>query len=385
MQPLLLVYLYGIIVTNKHLIRGVNMDTVYWVWLATVMGEAARIRPLLERFDTALNIYNNRELICSEHLVANKQRERMLSVKLSDIQNIIKLHTENDYKIACYCDMEYPPQLKQITDPPAVLYYKGNIMACQNNLNIGVVGARNPSAYGVEVAKIICTSLVKAKCILISGLAAGLDSEAHRASVKMDVPTIAVLGTAIDKCFPAANFTLRGLIEKNGAVISEYPIGTNGNPAFFVQRNRIIAGICQGLCVIEAKLRSGTMSTVNFAIDYGRDVYAVPGSIFSPLSEGTNLLIQQGAKPICKAEDILVEYGITVENLSVTKKSVPATPVLTDIQKAIYDQLTMTPITLEKICEGANLSPAQVLSQLTILELDGVAKQLAGRKFVKMV
>ncbi|MEG2769555.1 MAG: DNA-processing protein DprA [Oscillospiraceae bacterium] len=359
------------------------MAKEHWLWLAHCIGFGGNICTLIDHFGTAKNIYENLDEVKSEHLATAKQFKKMQEITLCDMTKNIEEHTKKDIKIACFDEDEYPEQLKEISTPPAVLYYKGDINVCKNSLNIGVVGSRNPSAYGVEVAKVICKDLANAKSILVSGLAAGLDSEAHKAALGVGVQTVAVIGTAIDECYPAANFTLRSLIEKNGVVISEYPIGTKGFPSYFVLRNRIIAGISRGLCVIEAKKRSGTMSTVNFALDFDRDIFAVPGSIFSSLSEGTNYLISQGATPVCSAADILTEYGINIKGKPLDEVAQVAMPKLEGIALQIFSVLTAKPQGLAEICEKAKITPSQCLAQLTMLEMDGLAKQLAGRQFIK--
>ena len=358
------------------------MSKIYWLWLSFVLGIMSDATPLIERYKTAKNIYNNKDEISKLKLISPIKIKRMHNITLEEIEKIIFLHTSKGFNLVTYEDNEYPQQLKTIFKPPLVLYYKGDINICNNNLLISVVGSRNPTAYGVEAAKIICDGLVKSNVIIVSGLASGLDSEAHKASVKANVPTIAILGTAIDVCYPKNNYALRNLIEKNGVVISEYPINTIGKPQYFVYRNRLIAGLCNGLCVIEAKKQSGTMSTVNFAIDYNKNIFAVPGNIFSELSEGTNQLIKQGVKPVSRAKDILIDFGIDEKNTQVEIKSTTIKNEFTGNKKSVYEALSLTPIDIDTLCKCTKLSLQQVMSQLTLLEMEGLIKQLPGKKFV---
>ncbi|MEG1932479.1 MAG: DNA-processing protein DprA, partial [Pygmaiobacter sp.] len=280
-----------------------------WLWLAAGLGPAAPQLPaLLERYGTADEIFDSRIELLREGLVTPAQQRALCTAKPADFAPRCAQHDAKNIMVLCCDDPRYPALLRAIDAPPAVLYVTGDVQLLSADLPVGMVGTRRPSAYGVEAAKQIADGLAAAGVTLVSGMADGLDSEAHNAAVRAGAPTIAVLGTAIDVTYPARNATLRRLIEECGVCISEFPIGTTGQGAYFLLRNRIIAGLAKGLCVVEARRRSGTMSTVRYALDYGRDVFAVPGSIFSPLSEGTNGLIADGARPVASAADILAEY-----------------------------------------------------------------------------
>jgi len=263
-----------------------------------------------------------------------------------------------------------------------VLYAEGQPQWLSAPLPLAMVGTRRPSAYGVEAARTLGAGLAGAGAVLVSGLADGLDSEAHKAAVAAGTPTVAVLGTAIDRCYPARNATLRGLIAKNGVILSEYPIGTTGSPNYFLLRNRIIAGLARGVIVTEARRRSGTMSTVRFALEGGRDVFAVPGSIFSPLSEGTNWLLSQVAKAVQTAGDVLCDYGVQPPAETVAAGA-GAPPPLSAGAAAVYACLTAQPQPLAALCAACGLLPGAAMAALTELELAGLSCQLAGRLFVK--
>ena len=178
-----------------------------------------------------------------------------------------------------------------------MLYYRGDAGIPNRCFTFAIVGTRRPSAYGVEATASIAGELARAGVALVSGLATGLDSESHKAAVQAGAPTVACIAFGHDQCYPAANRTLKGVIERQGLVLSEYPPGTPPQRGYFLQRNRLIAGLSRGLCVAEARRRSGTMNTVAAALAAGRDVFSVPGSIFSPLCEGTNQLLREGAVP----------------------------------------------------------------------------------------
>lgn len=362
------------------------MSLWHWVWLSEAMGAATVTEKLFSKFSDAEQIYNNRSSLFAAGLCTSAQAKRMAALKPEDMQKLVQKHIDAGFGIVCRNDKNFPEKLKGIDTCPPVLYYKGNISVINDGTLVGVVGARNPSAYGAEAAKYICAGLSAAGVVTVSGLAAGLDSEAHKAAVTANIPTVAVIGTAIDVCYPANNATLRSLIEKNGVIISEYPMGSKGLPANFVQRNRIIAALGDALCVIEAKMRSGTMSTVNFALGYGKDIYAVPGSIFSKLSEGTNSLIAEGARPVQSAADILRDLGIEekLPQKKVEEDKVDISAFSAD-EKAVYSALGTDGTDITLICRKTGLSPAAAMAALTMLEISGAAKQLPGRKFCKAV
>ena len=359
-------------------------DRLYWLWLAGGLGFAARqLRPLLESYTDAAGVFAHRGELLVKRLVTPAQFRALKNSRPQDFERVLEQHLAAGYQVLALDDPDYPELLREIDDPPAVLYVEGNLSVFQHALPISMIGTRRPSAYGIEAARMIAGQLVAAGALLISGLADGLDSEAHKAAVAVGAPTVAVLGTAIDRTYPARNQTLREMILHDGAVISEYPIGTEGQKSFFVLRNRIIAGLCRGLLVVEARQRSGTMSTVQFALENGRDVFAVPGSIFSPVSAGTNRLLQQGAKAVMTADDILCEYGYEMcsEPAQLPGDAPKDEPALSEQAQAVYRLLTARPQGLEALCAASGLPSGVVMAALTELELAGLSRQLAGRQF----
>ena len=212
---------------------------------------------------------------------------------------------KNNIQIIKITDKEYPEKLKQIYDPPKILYVKGN-KNILNEKSIAIIGTRMCSMYGKVIAEKISYELAKENIITISGLARGIDTYAHLGTVKAERKTIAVLGCGIDRVYPEENKILaEEIIKKGGAIISEYAIGTKPERMNFPRRNRIISGLSDGVLVVEARQRSGTFITVDFALEQGKEVYAVPGNINSATSTGTNELIKQGAKVATGANDIL--------------------------------------------------------------------------------
>ena len=367
-------------------------ERLLWLWLASGLGFAPRaLHPLLSAYGDAAGVYGRRAQLLREGLVTPGQQRALASSHAEDFEERLRVHRQAGYQVLCYGDEAYPALLREIDDPPAVLYLQGETRFLSEGLLIGMVGTRRPSAYGMEAARFLGKGLAEAGVRLVSGLADGLDSEAHKAAVAAGVPTVAVLGTAVDRTYPARNGTLRALIAKNGAVVSEYPMGTAGQGHYFLLRNRLIAGLSRGLVVTEARRRSGTMSTVRYALDGGRDVFAVPGSIFSPLSEGTNWLLQQGAKPVLAARDVLEEYGLgpdaEAEGAGAERAGrtadAQAGAGLSPEAAALCAALSARPQGLAELCAASGLAPGAAMAALTELELAGLSRQLAGRQFVR--
>lgn len=278
----------------------------------------------------------------------------------------------------------YPDRLRDLPDLPLALYVTGDIACLNGRRYAGMVGTRRPSTYGRQAAFDLSLAMARAGVALVSGLADGLDSEAHRAAVQADVPTVAFLGTAIDKTYPASNAKLRTAIEKGGgAVCSEYPPGYSGRTTgTFLARNRLIAAQSEALCVAEARTRSGTLNTVGHAERLGRPVLAVPGSIYSALSEGTNELLRtHRAEPLCKAADALDILGIGAETAAPAQQRFDPATVSADAQ-AVYAVLKPTPQSIDALCAAASLPAGRVLAACTELELMGGAQAQPGRRYI---
>ncbi len=290
-----------------------------------------------------------------------------------------RLYKEN-IGILTLLDSKYPTSLKQIYDPPLVLYYQGSL-DMEEEFMIGIVGSRRTTVYGEKVAEKFGRELAKAGFTIISGMARGVDSYAHKGCLDVKGKTIAVLGSGLDITYPRENAKLADEIKSTGVLLTEYPLGTPPLAANFPARNRIIAGLSLGVLVVEAAIKSGALITADFAMEAGKDVFAVPGPITSPNSEGTNNLIKQGAKLVSQAGDILEEYGFA-NNLT------PAQPEnffknLTPDEDLIYETLSFTPLRVEEIARETGWPPSKVQTILTLLELQGVVEQRVGKQFVK--
>lgn len=278
----------------------------YWIWLSLIknLGSKRKLR-LLELYKTPEEIYKltKEELLNINGIGEAIANDIMISKNEKILNDHIKYMNENNIKIININEREYPQALKEIYDPPISLYVKGNIEKL-NNKNIGIVGCRECTEYGKKSAEYFAYNLSKQNINIVSGLAKGIDSYAHLGSLNTG-NTIAVLGNGLDIIYPKENLELANeIIKRGGTIISEYPCGTKPDKMKFPARNRIISGISSGIIVIEAKEKSGTLITVDFALEQGRDVFVVPGNINSSNSVGTNDLIKQGARLVTTYEDI---------------------------------------------------------------------------------
>ncbi len=274
-------------------------------------------------------------------------------------------------------DNNYPSLLKEISFPPQGIYIQGSFFSKMTPL--AVVGTRKISNYGKIVTEQIVKKLITYNVIIISGLAQGVDTIAHSTALNNGGKTIAVLGSGLDKIFPSSNKSLARKIISNGAVISEYPLGTSPYPYYFPQRNRIISGLSKGTLVIEAPKKSGALITAHFALEQNREVFAVPGSIFNPNSEGTNKLIQEGAKLVSTVQDIL-------EELNIPFSPTPPLPLNLNKQesKIYHNFLVGIPITIDELMAKTNLSSAEILISLSTLELKGLIKTIEGGRYIRI-
>lgn len=386
------------------------MKELAWMWLAQGLGYGVpNSGKVLEAYDGDVQaVLADVGGLALRSVFTRGQAARLAGTRPEEYAPLLERIQAEDIRVVCYADEEYPELLRQIYNPPPVLYVKGDVGLLSAERSVAIVGARNPSRYGVDAVAEIGSKLAKQGVVIVSGLAAGLDAEAHKAALSVSGKTVACIAFGHDLCYPAANRVLLEIIERYGAVVSEYPLGQRADKPFFLQRNRIIAGLAGALVVAEAKRHSSTMSTVNFAQDWGRDVFAVPGSIFSELSQGTNGMIQEGAYLAASAEDILAQYGWGGEEKPADAPpkagtarqrrdgreaaqqppadagSAAPAEMLADVSeeaRLAYTQLSTQPKGLAELCEDSGLGPGIALAAMSELEMAGLAKQLPGRKF----
>lgn len=292
-------------------------------------------------------------------------------------------HMFTDIKVTKISDKLFPKLLHEINDPPQQLYYRGNIKLLNDHNLLAVVGSRKASTYGKQCIDMLLPDVIRQGVIIVSGLAYGIDSLAHKAAVAEKQPTIAVLGTGIDdkSIYPRAHFKLaQEILEHNGLIISEYSPGIPAMKHHFPARNRIVAGISQVTLLVQAALKSGSLITGRLALEYNRDVAAVPGNITDPLSAGTNDLISQGAIPISTPEDLLFLYGLLGTN---DKKTQTSTGSLNDDQLRLFNTLEAKPRHIEDLIVAIQ-KPSHEVSRLLIeLELSGHIQHMGGMRYIR--
>jgi DNA processing protein len=296
--------------------------------------------------------------------------------------------SKNDINIITYQDELYPAKLMNIYDRPPFLYVRGNLN--KDDINIAIVGSRQASTYGKYTTEKISRELALKGLTIVSGMARGIDSVAHRGALTAHGRTIAVLGSGLDIIYPPENKKLFADIIQNGAVISEFPLGTPPRSANFPTRNRIISGMSYGVVIVEAGEKSGSLITARLALEQGREVFAVPGSIDSAGSRGTNKLIKQGAKLIENTDDILEEILPQIERTTILKPSsvsnseVIATKpaeILSAVDQKIIGFISGGRVHIDDLISSTSLSSASILSALTTLELKGIIQQDPGKFF----
>ena len=286
-------------------------------------------------------------------------------------------HKELGIELLTYHDESYPARLKEIYNRPALLFVRGEITP-EDEWCLAVVGTRRPTIYGRQVAEEISAGLARARITVVSGLAKGIDAISHQGALSAGGRTLAVLGGGLDNIYPAENAELALRITEHGALISEYSPGTRPRPENFPRRNRILAGLSLGTLVVEAGEGSGALITAQLALEQNREVFAVPGSILSVASSGTNKLIRDGAKLVRQVSDILEELNLTaVARQMEMKEAIPAT----NAEVALLKFLGHEPRHIDEICEASRLPAHTVSGTLAMMELKGMVKQVGAMNY----
>jgi DNA processing protein len=291
-----------------------------------------------------------------------------------------------DCHIITLADRQYPPQLLEIPDPPTLLYVRGN-PALLLRPALAVVGSRNATPQGLKIAEDFARTLAAAGLTIISGLALGIDAAAHRGALAAGAgagSTVAIIGTGADRLYPARNQELARQIGEQGVIVSEFPLGTPAAAANFPRRNRIISGLARGVLVVEAAPESGSLITARLAGEQGREVFAIPGSIHSPLSRGCHRLIKQGAKLVESAQDILEELGAWSPPTASIAPAASDAPAAASEETQLLAQLGHEPCTLDELLERTNLNADALLALLLDLELAGRVAPLPGNRYQQL-
>ena len=283
------------------------------------------------------------------------------------------------YRVKAYTwkDEEYPPLLKEIYDLPPVLYVRG-ALAPEDAVSIAIVGTRRPTYYGRETAEQIAADLARNRITIVSGLARGIDATAHRAALEAGGRSIAVFGCGLDIVYPGDHAKLARQVMECGALVSEFPLGTRPRADNFPRRNRIMSGLSLGVLVVEARETSGALITAQWALEQNRDVFAVPGSVLSPSSRGTNRLIQEGAKLVSDSYDILEELNLT---FAAQQGTLPEVIPTTENESLIMEHLSSEPVHIDEVGRQCGLPIATVSSTLAVMELKGMVRQVGGMNY----
>ncbi len=352
----------------------------YWVGLSMIPGIGRiRISQLKEHFGSLQAAWKASEGGLSQAGLDSRSVDSLLLLR-SRIPLDAEMEKLERYKVkALACeDPSYPSRLKEIYDYPPVLYVRGNLPP-QDEPCLAVVGTRRTTIYGRQITEEIVADLARSSITIVSGLARGIDSVAHRTAIDAGGKTIAVFASGLDIVYPAENAKLAQAIMEHGALVSEHPLGIRPKAENFPLRNRIMSGLSLGVLVIEAGERSGALITAHQAVEQNRDVFAIPGSIVSPASKGTNRLIQEGAKLVCNCNDILGELNLTA---MAQQLEIEGFQPANEIESAVARQLTSEPNHIDEICRHSGLPMPEVSSTLAMLELKGVVKQVGNMNYV---
>ncbi len=360
---------------------AITGELKYWVGFSCIPGIGqVRISQLKQHFGSLQSAWKAPESELKQAGLDSRSIDNLLILrpKISLDAEMEKLERYKVSVLTCE-DTSYPPRLREIYDYPPVLYVRGNILP-QDETLLAVVGTRRPTIYGRQVTEEIVADLARSKITIVSGLARGIDSIAHRATLDAGGKTIAVFASGLDIVYPAENAKLAQAIMEQGSLVSEYPLGTRPKAERFPLRNRIMSGLSAGVLVVEAGEQSGALITALQAVEQNREVFAIPGSILSPASKGTNRLIQEGAKLVRNCSDVLEELNLSIaapQQLEIKEFS-PANKA----ESAILKQLTHEPSHIDEICRRSGLNMPEASSTLAILELKGMVKQVGNMNYV---
>lgn len=357
-------------------------EQAHWVAFNRIPGiGAVRIQALLGRFGTLAEAWRATRSELKEAGLDDRT-VRTIAEKRAGIEPERELErlAAADVHVITWNDAAYPAQLKEIDDSPPVLHIRGELSP-QDALSVAVVGTRKPTPYGRQAAEEMSYAIAANGVTVVSGLARGIDGIAHRAAIEARGRTLAVLACGLDMVYPPEHAKLAREIMEHGALISEQPLGAQPRGDFFPRRNRILSGLSLGVLVIEGDAKSGALITADFANDQGRDVFCLPGSIFSPQSRGTNLKIQRGeAKLVLTVDDVLEELNLqAVPQQMEMQELIPATDTEADLLRHISKE----PVHIDEVCRESGLPASTVSSLLAMMELKGLVRDIGQKAYVR--
>jgi len=357
-----------------------NPDLPFWIGFSRIPGIGpSRFKKLVDYFGSAREAWQANP---GELMAIGLDKRSIVSVttvrqKIDLDAELRRLETQSITALT-WNDADYPPLLQSISDPPFVLYVRGALLP-RDEWAVAIVGTRNASIYGKESARMLARGLASGGVTIVSGLAMGIDTQAHRTAIEAGGRTIAVLGSGVDIIYPRRNRDLATKIIETGAIVSEFPVGTRPDAGNFPRRNRIISGLSLGVIMVEGAAQSGARITINYALEQGRETFAVPGNILSRGSEGPNRLIQRGAKLVTGIGDVLEELNLTmVAEHAEAQTIIPDSP----IEAAILAQLSAEPIHIDELGQRTGISAAELSGTLTMMELKGQVRQVGNMHYV---
>lgn len=380
-----------------------EQNALYWLWLTNLRGVShTEITSLLEQFDTPEEIYKQEDFSLVKDIKASTKKA-LSDKSLKNAEAVIDVCNKKGITILTYNDINFPDILRSIYNPPYVLYLRGERMNWDRILGIGVVGTRACGRYGLEATRRIALELAESGVTVITGMARGIDTAAARAALDAGGKTIAVLGCGADVVYPTENKGIMEEIIANGAVISEYPPGTKPLRHNFPWRNRIISGLSRGVVVTEAPEKSGALITAEIALSQGKDVFAVPGSIFDKNCAGTNRLLAGGAKAVDSAKGILEEYVFEIERMCLEKPKgikrffIPKNEKvnneirlsvddkrfsgLSEDEKKIVELLIEKNQHIDDIARKSGMDASKLAGTLSMLEFGGYIQKIPGNNY----
>lgn len=354
----------------------------FWVAFSLIPGVGTqRVRAMLARFGTLSEAWRATRTDLAEAGL-DARTVRQIADERGNIDPDAEWARLEQEKVQAltWDDPAYPPRLREIADPPPVLYARGELSP-KDDLSVAVVGTRRPTPYGRQVAEEMSHQLASRRITVVSGLARGVDGVAHRAAISAGGRTLAVLACGLDMVYPPEHKKLAAEIAEHGALLSEQPLGVQPRGDFFPRRNRILSGMSLGVLVVEGDVKSGALITANLANDQGREVFCVPGSIYSTQSRGTNLKIQRGeAKLVLSVEDVLEELNLQAapEQIAMIELS-PAT----DTEAELLRHISREPVHIDEVCRDSGLPASTVSSLLAMMELKGLVKDMGSKSYVR--
>jgi len=354
-----------------------EMKRIYWFWLCNIPGVGrAKIKRLLEEFKTPEEICRREKV---EWFTQKEQQAFDESKRIKWLSRYTRMKAEGIRLVTCE-EEEYPKRLVCLEDSPYVLYVKGRLPD-ENARTCGIVGARDCTGYGAWFAGKLGALLAQNGIQVISGLARGIDGEGQYGAVRMGGASFGILGNGVDICYPSENRPLYERIQEKGGLISEFAPGTRAKAGFFPMRNRLISALSDKLVVVEARKKSGSLITVDFALEQGKEVFGVPGRVTDELSEGVNKLLRVGAGVLTRPEDILEEFGIEYIEKQPDEKN---NFLLAESENMLYSMLDLQPKNIQHIIEETGLCIARVSELLLELQMKGLVAECGKNHYVKI-